>query len=63
MPQPRTSDPNLKTTITHTDTKWFGNEVMFKVGNREIKLWHIIALLILLYLFSNGKANGKTNGK
>ena len=37
MPQPRTSDPNLKTTITHTETKWFGNEVMFKVGNREIK--------------------------
>ena len=55
--------PSHQTTITHTDTKWFGNEVMFKVGNREIKLWHIIALLILLSLFSNGKANGKTNGK
>lgn len=47
----KSADPELQKTITHTDTKWFGNEVMVKVGKMEVKLWMVIVGLVLLSIF------------
>ena len=42
---------NNGTTTTTSEIKWFGDEVLFTMGDKNIKLWQIIVGLILLSMF------------
>ena len=59
-----TTNGNGTTTEVQTDIKWLGDEVLFKIGQRNIKLWEVVVGLILLSIFLpmfRGSRNG--NGK
>jgi hypothetical protein len=62
MPEHIPSHQNNDNTEVHTDIKWIGDESLFKIGDRDIKLWHVIVGLILLSIFMPMFRSGK-NGK
>lgn len=31
-----------------TEMKWVGNETLFKIGETEVKIWQVVACLILV---------------
>ena len=62
MPEHIPSHQNNENTEVHTEIKWFGNETLFKIGQRDIKLWQVIVGLILLSIFTPMFRGGK-NGK
>lgn len=45
MPQ---GDQNQTDVATTTEIKWFGDEVLFHIGSRPIKIWELIVGLIIL---------------
>tara|TARA_Y100000034_G_C6844391_1_gene382354 strand:- start:366 stop:575 length:210 start_codon:yes stop_codon:yes gene_type:complete len=56
VPKPNGSySQNNRTT---TEIKWIGDEVLFKIGNTEVKIWYlIVGFIVLSILMRNG--NGK----
>lgn len=58
--------PSHQNQEVQTDIKWIGNETLFKIGDRPVKLWEVIVGLILLSIFMpmlRGGRNGNRNGK
>ena len=66
MTTPYTNDiytpETQQNTEVQTDIKWLGDETLFKIGQRDIKLWQVIVGLILLSIFMPMFRGGK-NGK
>ena len=48
---PTNNNGNGNGNNTTTEIKWFGDEVLFRVGEKDVKIWHVIVGLILLSLF------------
>jgi hypothetical protein len=58
-------------TTTTTEVKWFGEEVLFNIGSRPVKIWELIVGLIILSMLmpllmnltrGGGRKNGYRNG-
>jgi|TARA_R100001594_G_scaffold41050_1_gene73026 hypothetical protein len=58
---------------TTTEVKWFGEEELFSIGDRPVKIWELLVGLIILsmilpFLFrgrggNGGRRNGYRNGR
>tara|TARA_R100000664_G_C2758728_1_gene147900 strand:- start:5590 stop:5787 length:198 start_codon:yes stop_codon:yes gene_type:complete len=62
MPQ---GEQNETTPTSTTEIKWFGNEVLFHLGARPVKIWELIVGLIILSMIMPlfyGRRNGYRNG-
>jgi len=64
MPQ---GDQNQTTPATTTEIKWFGEEVLFHIGARPVKIWELIVGLIVLsmlmpLLTNLTRGGGRRNG-
>ena len=44
MPQGDTTTPNPEET---TEVKWFGEEELFSIGDRQVKIWELLVGLII----------------
>ena len=60
MPQGDTNTPNPQET---TEVKWFGEEELFSIGDRPVKIWELLVGLIILsmilpLLFRGGSRRG-----
>ena len=64
MPQGNnTNTPDPEET---TEVKWFGEEELFSIGDRPVKIWELLVGLIILsillpLLFRGGARGGTTN--
>ena len=66
MPQGDTTTPDPEVT---TEIKWFGEEEIFSIGDRPVKIWELLVGLIILsmllpLLFRGGSSGGasRTDG-
>ena len=66
MPQGDNDTPNPQET---TEVKWFGEEELFSIGDRPVKIWELLVGLIILsmllpLLFRGGSSDGtsRTDG-
>ena len=62
MPQGDTTTPDPEET---TEVKWFGEEELFSIGDRPVKIWELLVGLIILSMilplfFRGGSRGGGT---
>ena len=59
MPQGNDTTPDPETT---TEVKWFGEEELFSIGDRPVKIWELIVGLIILSMILPFLFRGRRNG-
>ena len=59
MPQGDTNTPDTNTT---TEVKWVGEEKLFSIGDRPVKIWELIVGLIILSMILPFLFRGRRNG-